>query len=178
VAKQPGSRSASGSFVEELGRGRPRHRVIVDPGGGRPRLHQAPAISPPQRRQIYRYTTNPLSSPATARRWRARRQPGGSRFVQFHPTALAAGHHQLPLLTEAPRRGRCSDRRDGARLCSMRTATPSWRRATWRARLRASARGPSSLSRHPRGARRRIAQRFPPSTERQAASIRRRSHSR
>jgi L-aspartate oxidase len=55
--------------------------------------------------QLYRYTTNPPEATADGLALAAR---AGARladieFVQFHPTALAAGSDPLPLLTEALR---------------------------------------------------------------------------
>lgn len=55
--------------------------------------------------QLYRYTTNPPEATADGLALAAR---AGARladieFVQFHPTALAAGRDPLPLLTEALR---------------------------------------------------------------------------
>ena len=55
--------------------------------------------------QIYRYTTNPpeLTGDGLAMAARAGASLVDLEFVQFHPTALAAGHDPLPLLTEALR---------------------------------------------------------------------------
>ncbi len=82
--------------------------VIVDPGGGRPRLRiEAPAVilATGGAGQLYRYTTNPpeLTGDGLAMAARAGASLVDLEFVQFHPTALAAGHDPLPLLTEALR---------------------------------------------------------------------------
>ena len=77
-------------------------------GGGRPRLRiEAPAVilATGGAGQLYRYTTNPpeLTGDGLAMAARAGASLVDLEFVQFHPTALAAGHDPLPLLTEALR---------------------------------------------------------------------------
>ncbi|HEX2463325.1 MAG TPA: L-aspartate oxidase [Thermoanaerobaculia bacterium] len=109
VANQPGVAIRERCFAEELVvEGGRVAGVIVDPGGGRPRLRiEAPAVilATGGAGQIYRYTTNPpeLTGDGLAMAARAGASLVDLEFVQFHPTALAAGHDPLPLLTEALR---------------------------------------------------------------------------
>jgi L-aspartate oxidase len=109
VTRQPGVAIRERFFAEELEiEGGRVTGVIVDPGGGRPRLRlEAPAVilATGGAGQIYRYTTNPpeLTGDGLAMAARAGASLVDLEFVQFHPTALAAGRDPLPLLTEALR---------------------------------------------------------------------------
>ena len=81
--------------------------VIAEHPDGRRVLHAAPAIvlATGGLGRLYSRTTNPVESTADGLAMAAR---AGARlvdveFVQFHPTALAAGADPMPLLTEALR---------------------------------------------------------------------------
>ena len=81
--------------------------VLAIAAGGRRRLHLAPAVvlATGGCGQLYLHTTNPVESTGDGLAMAAR---AGARlvdleFVQFHPTALAAGLDPMPLLTEALR---------------------------------------------------------------------------
>jgi L-aspartate oxidase len=109
VAAQSGVEIRERSFAQELvvERGRVTG-VVVDPGGGSPLLRvDAPAVilATGGAGQVYRYTTNPpeLTGDGLAMAARAGATLVDLEFVQFHPTALAAGRDPLPLLTEALR---------------------------------------------------------------------------
>ncbi|HXU31355.1 MAG TPA: L-aspartate oxidase [Thermoanaerobaculia bacterium] len=81
--------------------------VVAEHPDGRLVLHAAPAIvlATGGLGRLYARTTNPVESTADGLAMAAR---AGARlvdveFVQFHPTALAAGADPMPLLTEALR---------------------------------------------------------------------------
>ena len=81
--------------------------VLALAADGRRRLHLAPAVvlATGGCGQLYLHTTNPAESTGDGLAMAAR---AGARlvdleFVQFHPTALAAGLDPMPLLTEALR---------------------------------------------------------------------------
>ena len=81
--------------------------AIAEHADGRLVLHSAPAIvlATGGLGRLYSRTTNPVESTADGLAMAAR---AGARlvdveFVQFHPTALAAGADPMPLLTEALR---------------------------------------------------------------------------
>ncbi len=121
--------------------------LVSDAGGSREcspgRRGRRPACTAPRAvvlatggiGQLYARTTNPAEATGDGLALAAR---AGARladleFVQFHPTALAAGRDPMPLLTEALRG-------EGARRRRRRPAGASWptsirpgvgRRATW-----------------------------------------------
>jgi L-aspartate oxidase len=109
VTAQPGVEIRERCFAEELMVERGRvSGVIVDSGGGRPRLRidaTAVILATGGAGQVYRYTTNPpeLTGDGLAMAARAGATLVDLEFVQFHPTALAAASDPLPLLTEALR---------------------------------------------------------------------------
>jgi L-aspartate oxidase len=81
--------------------------VVARHGGNDWRVHAARAVvlATGGIGQLFRYTTNPPEATADGLAIAAR---AGARladleFVQFHPTALAAGRDPMPLLTEALR---------------------------------------------------------------------------
>ena len=93
--------------VEELMVQAGRVMGVIARQGAERRLYGAPAVvlATGGIGQLYRYTTNPPEATADGLALAAR---AGARladieFVQFHPTALAAGSDPLPLLTEALR---------------------------------------------------------------------------
>jgi L-aspartate oxidase len=109
VASQAGVEIRERSFAEELVvEGGRVTGVIVDSGSARPRVRiHAPAVvvATGGAGRLYRYTTNPVEATGDGIAMAAR---AGAllvdlEFVQFHPTALAAGGDPLPLLTEALR---------------------------------------------------------------------------
>lgn len=81
--------------------------VIAEHADGRLVLHAAPAIvlATGGLGRLYARTTNPVESTADglAMAARASARLVDVEFVQFHPTALAAGADPMPLLTEALR---------------------------------------------------------------------------
>jgi L-aspartate oxidase len=109
VAAQGGVEIHERSFAQELViEGGRVIGVVVDCGAGRPLSHlEAPAVilATGGAGQVYRYTTNPpeLTGDGLAMAARAGAMLVDLEFVQFHPTALAAGRDPLPLLTEALR---------------------------------------------------------------------------
>ncbi|HVR30183.1 MAG TPA: L-aspartate oxidase [Thermoanaerobaculia bacterium] len=109
VEGQPGVEILERFFAEELVVESGRVvGVVVDPGGGAPRLRleaSAVILATGGAGQLYRYTTNPPEATGDGLAMAAR--AGATlldlEFVQFHPTALAAASDPLPLLTEALR---------------------------------------------------------------------------
>ncbi len=93
--------------VEDLVLHADRITGVIARQGNERRLYGTPAVvlATGGIGQLYRYTTNPPEATGDGLALAARvgAQLADIEFVQFHPTALAAGRDPLPLLTEALR---------------------------------------------------------------------------
>ncbi|ETW96338.1 MAG: hypothetical protein ETSY2_46605 [Candidatus Entotheonella gemina] len=107
VQQTAGIEIAEAWEVEELVADAGRVSGVIARQGAECCLYHAPAVvlATGGIGQLYRYTTNPPEATADGLALAARAGAclADIEFVQFHPTALAAGSEPLPLLTEALR---------------------------------------------------------------------------
>jgi len=107
VRQAPGLTLAEGAFALDLAVDDGRVVGVVARHGRRTVFHRAPAVvlATGGFGQLYAHTTNPpeATGDGLAMAALAGARLADLEFVQFHPTALAAGGDPLPLLTEALR---------------------------------------------------------------------------